>query len=335
MRAWQIENEYGLNNLAPVDLPEPVPGPGQVVVEIKACALNYRDLLTVIGKGGKYPLPLVPCSDGAGVVKAVGADVTRVVEGQRVSPIFFQSWIDGPPTQEARSRALGGTLPGVLQDRVLVDAQGVVAIPEHLSFIEAATLPCAGLTAWRAIAIEAPVEHGQTVLVQGTGGVSIFALQFAKLRGATVIVTSSSDEKLARAKELGADFGINYRTTPDWAKSVRDFTGGKGVDLIVEVGGKDTLAQSLEAVRVGGTIVVIGVLSGFSQQVLLPMIYSKNLHLHGISVGSRAQFLEMNTTIGREHLQPVVDRTFPFAEVPQALRHMQDGAHFGKICIGL
>jgi len=303
------------------------------VVAMKAASLNYRDLLTVLGVAGQFPLPLIPFSDGAGEVVDVGAGVARVQPGDKVCPLFFQSWLTGPVTAESRARPLGGPLPGVLQQQMLLEVEGVAKFPAHLSFEEAATLPCAGLTAWRAVAIEAPVGPGDVVLVQGTGGVSIFALQFAKALGARVIVTSSSNEKLARAVSLGADHGINYKTTPEWGRRARELTGGMGVDVVVEVGGENTFAQSLEAARVGGAIVVIGVLGGFSTAVSIPTVFAKNLHIHGISVGSREQFEEMCEEIVRWKLKPVVGNTFVFDDVPDALRLMQSGGHFGKIVV--
>lgn len=333
MKVWEIQNAYGIENLRVADRAEPTPGPGQTVVDMRSASLNYRDLLTVIGYGGGYPLPLIPFSDGAGEVAAVGAGVTRVSVGDKVCPLFFQSWLSGPVTAESRNKPLGGPLSGVLQQKMLLNADGVSKFPAHLSFEEAATLPCAGLTAWRAIAIEAAVGPGDTVLVQGTGGVSIFALQFAKARGATVIATSSSDEKLERARKLGADHTINYKKTEDWGRVAREMTSGRGVDLVVEVGGENTLSQSFEAARVGGSIVVIGVLGGFSSPVMIPVVFGKNLHIHGISVGSREQFDDMAAHIAKWKLKPVVDKTFPFADVPDALRLMQAGGHFGKIAI--
>jgi NADPH:quinone reductase-like Zn-dependent oxidoreductase len=333
MKIWEIQNAYGIESLREADKPEPKAGAGEIVVAMKAASLNYRDLLTVQGRAGQFPLPLIPFSDGAGDVVAVGEGVTRVRAGDRVCPLFFQSWLSGPVTAESRNRPLGGPLPGVLQQKMQLSAEGVAKFPAHLSYEEAATLPCAGLTAWRAVAIEAPVNQSDTVLVQGTGGVSIFALQFAKARGASVIVTSSSDEKLARARALGADHGINYKATPDWAARARELTQGKGVDVVVEVGGENTFAQSLEAARVGGAIVVIGVLGGFSTPVLIPVVFAKNLHIHGISVGSREQFDAMCEAIARWKLKPVIDRTFGFDEVPAALRLMQAGGHFGKIVV--
>ena len=332
MKAWQVAREWSIDGMDMVDLPEPSPGPGQVAVRMRAASLNYRDLLTVQGKGGVTRLPLIPFSDGVGEVLAVGDGVKRVAVGDRVCPMFFQSWFDGKVSADSRRLALGGTRPGVLQETMVLDAEGVSRIPAHLSFQEAATLPCAGLTAWRALFEEANLQPGETVLVQGTGGVSIFALQFAKLAGAAVIVTSSSDEKLARARALGADHTINYRSVPEWGKAAAEWCGG-GVDHVVEVGGKDTFAQSLEAARVGGTILVIGVLSGFSQQIAIPSLFGKNLHVTGLSVGSRRMFENMASAIARNRMKPVIDRVFAFDAVPDALRLMQQGGHFGKIVV--
>jgi NADPH:quinone reductase-like Zn-dependent oxidoreductase len=253
--------------------------------------------------------------------------------GDRVCPTFFQSWIDGPVTAEARNLALGGSVPGVLQEKMLLDAEGVIAVPDYLSFEEAATLPCAGLTAWRGITWEAPIDAKSTILVQGTGGVSIFALQFAKAIGAKVIATSSSDEKLERAKKLGADYLINYKTTPEWGKKALELTGGRGADVVVEVGGENTLGKSLEAVRVGGSIVVIGVLGGFVNNIFIPALFGKNAKLVGISVGSREQFASMTKAMDGWKLKPVIDQTFAFDQVPDALRAMQAAGHFGKICV--
>jgi NADPH:quinone reductase-like Zn-dependent oxidoreductase len=332
MKVWQVAREWSIDGMELADRPDPATGRGEIAVRMRAASLNYRDLLTVQGRGGAYKLPLIPFSDGAGEVVAVGNGVTRVVVGDRVCPMFFPLWFDGRPSAANRRLALGGTRPGVLQEMMVVDAEAVTRIPRHLSFVEAATLPCAGLTAWRALFEEAQLRPGQTVLVQGTGGVSIFALQFAKLAGATVIVTSSSDEKLERAKALGADHAINYRAVPEWGKAAADWAGG-GVDHVVEVGGKDTFRQSIEAARVGGTILVIGVLSGFAQEIAIPSIFSKNLHVIGLSVGSRKMFEGMASAIERSGLRPVIDRTFDFAEVPEALRLMERGGHFGKIAI--
>lgn len=332
MKVWQVAREWSIDALELVDRPEPSPGPGQIVVRMRAACLNYRDLLTVEGKGGSYKLPFIPFSDGAGEVAAIGEGVTRVAVGERVCPMFFQSWLDGRPSAGNRRLALGGTRPGVLQERMVLDAEGVSRVPSNLTFEQAATLPCAALTAWRALFEEAQLRPGDTVLVQGTGGVSVFALQFAKLAGAAVIVTSSSDDKLERAKALGADHTINYRSVPDWGKAAADWAGG-GVRHIVEVGGKDTLQQSIEAAQVGGSILVIGVLSGFSQNILIPSIFGKNLHVIGLSVGSRKMFESMAAAIERNDMHPVIDRTVAFDAVPEALRLMQRGDHFGKIVV--
>ncbi len=332
MKVWQVARDWSIEGMELTDLPDPTPSPGQVAVRMKAAALNYRDLLTMQGKGGVTRLPLIPFSDGAGEVVAIGEGVTRVAIGDRVCPMFFQSWIDGQVSAASRRYALGGTRPGVLQEMMVLDAEGVGRIPSHLSFQEAATLPCAGLTAWRALFEEAHVKPGDTVLVQGTGGVSIFALQFAKLAGASVIVTSSSDEKLERARALGANHTINYRSLPEWGKAAAEWTGG-GVDHVVEVGGKDTFAQSLEAARVGGTILVIGVLTGVSQQIAIPSLFAKNLHVIGLSVGSRRMFEGMTAAIERNGTKPVIDRVCSFDAVPDALRLMQQGGHFGKIVV--
>jgi NADPH:quinone reductase-like Zn-dependent oxidoreductase len=332
MKVWANQNAFGIDNLKEIERPEPVPGAGEIVVDMKAASLNYRDLLTVImGAGNK--LPLVPFSDGAGVVSAVGPGVSRVKAGDRVCSLFFQSWFSGPVTAQARSKPLGGPLDGVLQQRMKLIADGVSKIPDDLSFAEAATLPCAGLTAWRAIAVEAPVGPGDTILVQGTGGVSIFALQFAKAMGAKVIATSSSDEKLERAKRLGADHLINYKTNPEWGKEALKLTGGRGVDVVVEVGGDNTLSKSLEAVRVGGSIVVIGVLGGFTNNIFIPALFSKNAKMIGISVGSREQFDDMVQHMAEWNMHPVVDKVFPVDQVQEALKFMQAGGHFGKICL--
>ncbi len=331
MKTIEVQNDWGIDHLNMVEQPEPKPGPGQIVVAMKAASLNYRDLLTVEGKGGAK-LPLIPFSDGAGDVIGVGDGVTRVRQGDRVCPIFFQSWIDGAVSAPKRAKALGGSVPGVLQEKMLLDAEGVTPIPAHLSYLEAATLPCAALTAWRGLVNEAQVQPGQTVLVQGTGGVSIFALQFAKAMGCKVVVTSSSDEKLAHARQLGADHLINYKTTPDWGKAAVTATGG-GVDCVIEVGGADTFNQSLEAAKVGGAVVVIGLLSGVAQKIFVNTIFGKNLHIHGISVGSREQFEAMNAFITQHKLKPVVDQVYPWRKVQDALKAMKDAGHFGKICL--
>ncbi len=332
MRVWANQDAFGIDNLKPVERPEPAPGAGEIVVDMKAASLNYRDLLTVTTGSGNKP-PLVPFSDGAGVVSAVGSGVSRLKVGDRVCPLYFQSWLSGPVTAESRASPLGGPLDGVLQQHMQVIADGASKIPDYLSFEEAATLPCAGLTSWRATAVEAPVGPSSTILVQGTGGVSIFALQFAKAMGAKVIATSSSDSKLERAKKLGADEVINYKTNPEWGKEALKLTDGRGVDVVVEVGGDNTMSKSLEAVRVGGAIVVIGVLGGFTSNIFIPDLFSKNAKMIGISIGSREQFEDMTKHMENWKMHPVVDKVFPVNQVQDALKLMQAGGHFGKICL--
>jgi NADPH:quinone reductase-like Zn-dependent oxidoreductase len=334
MKAFQIVGSFGLENLKLVDLPEPKPGPGQVLVRLRAASLNYRDLLTVKGQyNPKLPLPKIPLSDGAGEVVAIGAGVTRVRPGDRVAGCFMPGWLEGPLTQEKADTSLGGFVDGVLAEYAVLNAEGVVPVPSHLSFEEAATLPCAAVTAWDALFVADHVQPGFTVLVQGTGGVSLFALQFTRLAGARVIVTSSSDKKLVRAGEQGASDGINYKTTPDWDKEVRRLTAGRGVDHVVEVGGAGTVNRSLACVRTGGTISMIGVLAGGAAEVRTVLILHRAVRVMGIYVGSRVMFEDMNRAIALHQMRPVVDRVFPFAEAPDAFRHMESGSHFGKIVL--
>lgn len=335
MRAYEIQGAFGLENLRPVERPEPGdPPPGQVLLEMRAISLNYRDLMTVEGTyNPKQPLPLVPCSDGVGRVLAVGEGVRRVAVGDRVLPIFAQGWIAGEPTRERLRSTLGGPLDGTLRERMLVSAEGVVHAPEHLSDEEAATLPCAAVTAWSALVTDGGLTGGDTVLTLGTGGVSIFALQIARALGARVIVTSSSDDKLARAQELGAWHGINYRTDPEWGKTARELTGGRGVDLVVEVGGGETLGQSLQAVRMGGKIALIGVLSGGATKLQVGRVLMNRVGIHGILVGDRERFEAMNRALATNGLRPVVDRAFPFDDARAAFDHMAAGRHFGKIVV--
>ena len=336
MKAVEIRGAFGLDNLALTERPDPKPGHGEVLVRVRAASLNYRDLLTVRGQyNPKQKLPLIPCSDGAGEVVDVGEGVTRVKVGERVCANFAQRWIAGVPTRDKLRSTLGGPLDGMLAERVVLSEEGVVRVPAHLSDEEASTLACAGLTAWSSLVTEGRLTAGDTVLLQGTGGVSIFALQFAKLLGLRAIITSSSDEKLERARALGADAGINYRQTPDWSVKVKELTGGTGVDLVVEVGGAGTLEQSLRSVRIGGTICLMGVLAGNALELPLPLIFMQRLRLQGILVGSREDFEAMNRAITLHQLHPVVDRVFPFEETRAALELMDRGGHFGKICIKL
>lgn len=333
MKTIELQSAFGIENLHVVERPEPKPGPGQVLVQMKAWSLNYRDLLVVKGLyNPKLKFPFVPLSDGVGEVRAVGDGVTRVKVGDRVAGCFMQRWSAGELTDAAGKSALGGAIPGVLAEQVLLHEDGVVKVPAHLTDEEAATLPCAALTAWNALISNGEIKAGDSVLIQGTGGVSIFALQFAKLLGARVIATSSSNAKLERVKQLGASDGINYKETPAWEDKVRELTAGVGVDHVVEVGGAGTLNQSLKAARTGGRISLIGVLAGQGNVNPLPILM-KNIRVQGIFVGNREMFEAMNRAIALHQLRPVVDRVFPLAEIQPALQHMESGSHFGKICL--
>ncbi|HVF61755.1 MAG TPA: NAD(P)-dependent alcohol dehydrogenase [Thermoanaerobaculia bacterium] len=328
LRAW------GLENLVLAERPEPQPGARQVVVRVRAASLNYRDLLLIRGTyNPKQKLPVVPCSDGAGVVVAVGDGVTRFRPGDRVCPTFHQAWIAGEPSRERLRASLGSPLDGTLAEFMLLDEEGLVAIPEYLSDEQAATLPCAAVTAWNALVTEGGVVAGDTVLVQGTGGVSIFALQLGVLLGARVLVTSSSDAKLARAKELGAWELINYKEIPAWGVRARELTGGRGVDHVVEVGGAGTFEQSLQALRPGGTLSLIGVLAGATLELRLPAIQMRMLRVQGLLVGHRDSFEAMNRAIAHHGLRPVVDQVYPLAEARAAFEHLASGAHFGKVVV--
>ncbi|MBV8630195.1 MAG: NAD(P)-dependent alcohol dehydrogenase [Silvibacterium sp.] len=333
MKIWQIP-AFGIDNLALVDRPMPQPARGEVLVKVHAVSLNYRDLLVTIGKyNPRLALPRIPCSDGAGEVVALGEDVSRWKIGQRVAGIFMQNWIEGPPDAAKQRGALGGDIDGMAAEYVLLNEQGIVEIPSNLSWEAAATLPCAGVTAWNALVRAGKIKAGDTVLIQGTGGVSLFALQFAKLMGARVLGTSSSDEKLRRADSLGLDAAINYKTTPDWAAWVLEQTNGIGVDLVVEVGGAGTFQQSLKAVRVGGVVAQIGILSQSAEAFSIFPIVHKQVHLQGIYVGSRDDFEEMNRAIVLRSVQPAVDQIFGFKDLPKALRTVESASHFGKLVI--
>lgn len=334
MQAWQLTDSFSIDALCRVDAPDPRPGPGQVVVAMRAASLNYRDLVVVRGGyGSKARLPLIPVSDGVGHVVAVGDGVTDLPLGTRVAGMFFPRWQGGAPRPELMQDSLGASLPGMLAERVVLPASGVARVPDHLGDEEAACLPCAGLTAWNGVIGQGGIQPGDTVLVQGTGGVALFALQFAKLAGAFVVLTSSRDDKLARGRQLGADAIINYRTTADWDRAAKELTGGTGVDLVVEVGGGETIERSIRAVRVGGTINLIGVVSGAQATVPLPLVVMRNVRLQGVTVGSRADFEAMVRAMARHRLRPVIDRIYPFAQAPDALRHLANRGHFGKVCI--
>jgi len=333
MKVYELQGGFGIDALVLAERPMPQPAAGQVLLKMRAWSLNYRDLMMVKGRyRPNLRLPMTPLSDGVGEVVDIGEGVSRVNRGERVAGIFMPKWLDGEPTEEKAKNALGGGETGMAAEYVVLDADGVVPVPDHLTDEEAATLPCAAVTAWHALVTSGRVQAGDTVLTLGTGGVSLFALQFAKLSGARVIATSGSDEKLARALDLGASSGINYKMTPEWGSFVRELTDGAGVDHVIEVGGAGTLGQSLRAVRMGGRISLIGVLSGGGQIDPTPILM-KNVCVEGIFVGSRAMFEAMNEAIAQHRMRPVADRVFPFGALREALRHMERRAHFGKIAL--
>ena len=336
MRAVRIHEFGGPEQCRLEEVEARVPGFGEVAVRVRATSLNYRDLMVLKGAyNPRIKFPFVPLSDGAGEVISLGAGVGRFRVGDRVAAAFMPGWISGPPSESASASALGGGGKGMLSEVVVLPEEGLVAIPEHLTFEEAATLPCAGVTAWNALVEEGGIQPGQTVLIQGTGGVSLFALQIAKAAGATVFATSGSDDKLARVLELGAADGVNYKTNPEWDKQVRDWTGGEGVDHVVEVGGAGTLARSLRVLKIGGRLSLIGVLSGVVSDLNITPILMRSIRVQGIYVGSQSMFERFNRAISAHRIHPVIDRVFELEEVADALRHMESGAHFGKIVIRL
>lgn len=327
--------DFSIASLALGRRPIPEARRGEILIRLKAASLNYRDLAILVQKYlPNLPLPYVPASDACGEVVAVGPEVTRFKVGDRVMPIYTQSWYDGYPTPEMRTqRTLGGPLSGVLQEYIAVPAEDAVSVPAHLTDAEAATLPIAALTAWSTLQ-EGGVKPGASVLVQGTGGVAIFALQFARLAGARVIALSSSDEKLARVRDLGAETGINYRTNPDWHLAVKEATGGRGVDIVVETAG-GTLEKSLASLAFGGFVGVVGFVAGYRADIPLRAVLGPMIRIQGIAVGSRARFEAMNRAIAAHGMHPVVDSRFPLARGAEAFQHLQDGKHFGKVVIDL
>jgi NADPH:quinone reductase-like Zn-dependent oxidoreductase len=335
------QKQYQLVNPGPsgftlklLDAPVRQPGANEVLVRVRAVSLNRRDIYVI---DGQYPMgpraSVVPLSDGAGEVAAVGPGVTRFRVGDRVAAIFFQSWISGRPGPDSAQSALGGALDGMLTEYVTLNEQGLVALPKHLSFEEGATLPCAGVTAWNGLATRGHMQAGDYVLLEGTGGVSVLGLQFAVAAGAKPIITSSSDAKLERAKSLGAVGTINYKTTPDWEKAVLALTGGRGVQQVLEVGGKDTLPHAIASLGAGGNISLIGGLGGFGGDVPSLALMGRNATVSGIYVGSRADFEAMNAFIEKHELKPVVDRVFDFKDAQAAYDSMKKGDFFGKIVI--
>lgn len=333
VKAFEVQ-EFGIEKLAFVDRVNPSPGQGQVLVRLKAASLNYRDFMTVTGAyNPRLRRPMIPLSDGAGIVEEIGQGVTRFKKGDRVATCFFQKWIEGPPDKEKSNSALGGIIDGVARELAVFSEDGLVHSPASLSDEEVATLPCAAVTAWHALFGHAQMVPGDTVLLQGTGGVSIFALQFALAAGCRTIITSSSDEKLARARKLGAHEVINYKSTPNWEEPARKLTGGEGVDHVIEVGGSETMAHSMRAIRTHGAVSVIGVLGGVEPAISPISLLVTSARVQGIYVGSRAMFNQMNRAIEFHKIKPVVDKTFPWTEMKDALRYMESQRHFGKICL--
>ncbi len=334
MKVMELRGGWLLEHLQPGTRPDPKPGPGQVLVKMEAASINYRDFLMVQRGYGKHSgeLPLIPVSDGAGRIVDLGVRVTRVQKGDLVCPLFVQTWFGGELHDEHRAHILGGPLDGVMQEYMCLPEDGVAKAPAHFSAAEAATLPCAALTAWNA-AIESGTKAGDLVVTQGTGGVSLFALQFAKLAGATVVVTSSSDEKLSRAKKLGADIGINYSSDPEWSRTVRKLSP-RGADLIVELGGAKSLEQSLRSIRPSGMVALIGVLSGATASLPLGRVVTQSVRMHGVTTGNRNMFENMVRAIEKHRLKPVIDeRRFAFADCRNAIAAIAEGKHFGKIVI--
>jgi NADPH:quinone reductase-like Zn-dependent oxidoreductase len=335
MQAYRLD-AFGLEHLRLVDVRAEPPKAGEVVLGVKAFSLNYRDLMVIQGTyNPKLKLPVTPVSDAAGVITAVGEGVTRVSVGDRVMSHFVAGWIDGPFQQRYTATTLGTPGPGLASQQAVVPAEAVVPIPPGYDFAQAATLPIAALTAWSALVTVGNVRPGQTVLTLGTGGVSIFALQLARALGARVIITSSSDDKLARARQLGAFGTVNYRSRPDWDQGVLELAGQEGVDLTVETAGPGTLERSLKATRAGGTIALLGALTGRQGTINTGLILMKRLRLVGIMVDSRAAFQDLCTFLAEHRIQPVVDRRFAFEQLPEALRCMEAGHHFGKIVVSV
>jgi NADPH:quinone reductase-like Zn-dependent oxidoreductase len=333
MKAFEIQ-QFGIENLALVERDEPQPKSSEVLVKFHAASLNYRDLMMVRGLyNPRLKMPLVPLSDGAGEIVAVGERVKKWKVGDRVCPIFMQGWFEGEPNAQKGRTSLGGDIDGVLREFATFSEQSLVRIPQNLSYAEAATLPCAAVTAWNALVVSGKLKAGEKVLTQGTGGVSVFAVQFAKMLGAEVFATSSSNDKLERVKQLGASETINYKQTPDWDKSVLELTNKEGVDHIVEVGGAGTLGKSINAVKIGGHIALIGVLT--AGEVNPISILMKSIKVQGIFVGSRQMFEDMNRAIELNNLKPVIDKTFAFEETSDALKYMESAQHFGKIVINI
>lgn len=336
MKSLQFDAPWGLDLLRVAEVPDPEPGAGEVLVRMRAISLNYRDLMLIEGGIRRKPGdegPLVPFSDGCSVVEAVGAGVTRVAVGDRVCPTFFQDWVDGPSTAAKLATPLVHPVPGVGRELAVYPEHGLIKVPDFLTDAEAASLPCAGVTAWHGLFHHNHLLPGSTVLLIGTGGVSILGLQFAIAAGCKVIILSSSDEKLARAAMMGATHGINYTTHPEWAREVRRLTGGRGADIVLEVGGNGTLRQSLRSLKVGGHLALVGLLASGATDFDTASMLGGQASIRVIGVGSRGHFEEMNALIDTAGIHPVIDRAFPWTEAAEALAYLKSGRHFGKVVL--
>jgi len=335
MRGIRLRSPGGLDRLELTHLAEPAPpGPAEIQVRIRASSLNYHDFV-VVGSPGRFPDGLVPMTDGAGEVVAVGDGVTEFKPGDLVVSTFFTEWLKGGPMEGGFSKTPGDGIDGYARERVTMPATAFTHAPKGYSAAEAATLTTAGLSAWRALVVEGNLRAGDVVLVQGSGGVSVFALQFAKAMGATVIATSSSDEKLARLEALGADHLINYKAEPRWGSAAKAWTGGRGVDQVVEIGGPATLGQSIAAVRPGGHITLLGILTGREGSVPTALLMGKQARLVGVTVGSRLHQQEMVRALEATHIKPVIDIHFQLGELAEAFRYQETGRHFGKIALDI
>lgn len=334
MRAWKIVGEFGLGSLKQIEIEKASLKPGEVRVEMRACSLNFRDLM--VAKGVYNPhqrLPLIPLSDGAGIVVEVGSDVKSLKVGDKVCATFSQDWCHGTATNETFKATLGSPLDGTLAESSVFSENGVIRFPDYLSFEEASTLPCAAVTAFNALAMQASLKPGDAVLIEGTGGVSLFALQFAKVFGLEAIVISSSNGKLAKAKTITDCHGINYVDNENWPSTVLDLTGGRGVDVVVEVGGAKTINKAIASVKRGGVVSVIGILSGTKEAIDLRPILMNNIRIQGIFVGGKTVFAAMNRVLEHAEIRPIIDRVFEFDDAPAAFSYLESAKHFGKVCI--
>lgn len=336
MRYWSFEDGFGLDNLKLLETDVPSPGPGEVLLKMKACSLNYRDIVVLNGQHGKSVRPpLIPLSDGVGEVVEVGRDVTSLKTGDRVSPSFFQNWFGGRSPQDLSSGRLGGPRNGVLATHCVFPEASVVTVPEHLTDAEAATLPCSGVTAWSALSEPNPVRPGETVLILGTGGVALIAMQLAKASGAKTIVTTSTSDRAEQAKALGADRVIVRSETPDWCSVVADLTQGEGVDRVLELGGAETLMDSVKSVRSGGSIILIGNVTGNQAKLFLPLVLTRQITLRAVTVGSKQSFEALAAAVRDHEVRPVIGKTLGFEDAKRAFELAAQGTVFGNICVSI